>query len=222
MTYLVDRYMAAETVITAAKTGLGFAGSLTANGNPVVGAQLSAYAVDDGTLNITTTPSLTGTVPAGAVSAVIALRINTECECNAPADILLGPTQYVDAITNASVTTIVVPPQQRIIVPAGQSFAINSSSFAVTSGDSYSFSAPMQLPYSSNNSGYVAVVFLNSAGTEIAQAELLLRAGQHLIGTNITDRTGRFAITAMSPSSITTFEFDGAPNLRISSLTLTQ
>jgi hypothetical protein len=82
MTYLVDRYIAVETVINATKINGGFTGSLTSNGKPVPGVQLFAYGVDDGTLNITATASLTNTVPSGAVNAVIALRINTECDCN--------------------------------------------------------------------------------------------------------------------------------------------
>ena len=96
MTNLVDRYIAVETVINATKTNGGFTGSLTSNGKPVPGVQLFAYGVDDGTLNITATASLTNTVPSGAVNAVIALRINTECDCNGSANIFLGTTQYLD------------------------------------------------------------------------------------------------------------------------------
>jgi hypothetical protein len=82
--------------------------------------QLFSYAVDDGTLNITTTASLTNTVPSGAAAAVIALRINTECECEAPANILLGPTQYVDKTSNTAVTTTVVQDYQHIVVKTGK------------------------------------------------------------------------------------------------------
>jgi hypothetical protein len=222
MTYLVDRYMAAETVINATKTVTGFVGSLTSGGYPVPGAQMFAYAIDDGTLNIITNASLTNTVPTGAVNAVIALRINTECECNAPVDILLGPTQYVDETSNTTVTRTVVPPSQRIVVPTGQTLAVNSASFAVTPGDAFSFSAPMQLPHSSNNSGYVAIVFLDGAGTEIERLELPFQAGQSLIWASTTNPMGQFTITAKPPSSITRFDFMGSADLRLSSYTNTE
>lgn len=217
MTYLVDRYMAAETALDAKKTATGFVGSLTSGGHPVPGAQISAYAIDDGTLNITTNASLTNAVPTGAVDAVVALRINTECNCNAPADILLSPTQYVDETANTTVTTTVVPPTQNIVVPTGQSLAVNSAPFAVTPGDVFSFSAPMQLPYSSNNSGYVAIVFLDGSGAEIGRLDLPFQAGQRLIWANTTNRSGQFTITAKPPSSITRFDFMGSGSLRLSS-----
>jgi hypothetical protein len=219
MTYLVDRYMAAETILSATKRNMGFTGSLTSNGKPVPGAQLFAYAVDDGTLNITTTASLTNTVPSAAVNAVIALRINTECDCNGSADIFLGTTQYLDTTSNTAVTPMVVPQSQRIVVPTGQTLLVNSASFAVTPGDTFSFSASMQLPYSSNNSGYIAIVFLDGTSAEIARMILPFRAGRRLISTNTTNRAGRF--TAKPLSSITTFEFNGNANFRLSSLTLT-
>jgi hypothetical protein len=221
MTYLVDRYMAAETIINATKTNTGFTGSVTSQGKPVPGVQLFAYAVDDGTLNITTRPSLTNTVPSGAVNALIALRINVECECNGSANILLGTTQYLDTTSNTAVTTTLVPQSQRIVVPIGQTLAVNSASFAVTPGDTFSALAPMQLPYSSNNSGYVAIVFLDRAGAEIERQMLPFQAGRELIWANTTNQMGQFTITAKLLSSITTFEFNGNTNLRVSSLTLT-
>ncbi len=221
MTYLVDRYIAAETVINAIRTSTGLKGALSSKGKSVPGVQLFAYAVDDGVFNIATTPSLTNTVSSGATYALIAVRINTECECNAPANIWLGPTKYIDGTSNTITTTTVVPQSQRIVVPAGQSLAVNSASFPVTPGDTFSFSAPMQLAYSSNNSGYVAVVFLDGAGVEIERLVLPFQAGRQLIGAKTTDQLGQFTITAKPPSSITTFEFNGNTNLRLSSLTLT-
>jgi len=222
MTYLVDRYMAAETVINETKTNMGFAGSLTSGGNPVPGAQISSYAIDDGTLNIITNASLTNTVPSGAVNAIIALRINTDCNCNAPADILLGPTQYVDETTNTTITTTVAPPSQSIVVPIGHSLAVNSAPFTVSPGDAFSFLAPMQVPYSSNNSGYVAIVFLDQTGAEIGAQYLPFQAGQRLIWSNTTNQLGQFTISAQPPSSITMFDFAGSGNLRLSSYTITE
>jgi hypothetical protein len=58
MTYLVDRYVAAESAINASESNAGFTGTLTSYGMPVAGAKVSVYAVDDGTLNITARASL--------------------------------------------------------------------------------------------------------------------------------------------------------------------
>jgi hypothetical protein len=91
----------------------------------------------------------------------------------------------------------------------------------VTPGNEFSFSAPMQLPYSSNNSGYVAIVFLDGAGAEIERLILPFQAGRRLISTNTTNRAGQFTTSAKPLSSITTFEFNGNTNFWLSSLTLT-
>ena len=91
----------------------------------------------------------------------------------------------------------------------------------MTHGDTFSFSAPMQLPYSSNNSGYVAIVFLDGAGAKIERLTLPFQAGPRLVSTTMTNQLGQFTIIARPSSSLTTFDFNGNTNLRLSSLTLT-
>lgn len=221
MTSLINRYAAAETVIKAATNSSGFAGTLTSNDMPVTGAKISAYAVDDGTLTITTTASVTNTVPAGATSAVAALRINTECSCNAAADVLIGTAQYRDLTFQTTVTAPIVPPNSRVVVPLGQSLLANSKMILVTPGNRFSFSVPMQVPYSSRNSGFVAIVFLNAAGAEIWRWVLPLTPGQRFIGSNVTTKSGQFTINA-KPSSVTQLSFSGNPSYRVSSVTLSQ
>ena len=216
MTYLVDRYVAAESAINATETSAGFTGTLTSNGTPVGGARVNAYAVDDGTLNITTTASLTNTVPSGAVTAQIGLRINTECNCNSAANVLLGSTVYDDLTSNTSITTNVVSPTQRVVVAAGQTMSIDSAPFAVTPGDAFSFSEPMQVPYSSSNSGYVAITFFDGTGAGIERLELPFLPGQRFIGADTTNSMGRFKITT-TPPTIAMFNFAGNPKLRLSS-----
>ncbi|MGH9776743.1 MAG: hypothetical protein ACRD50_17595 [Candidatus Acidiferrales bacterium] len=216
MTYLVDRYVAAETVINATETNAGFTGTLTSHGMPVAGAKIFAYAVGDGMLNITKTASLMNTVPSGAAAALVALRINTDRYCNGPANVLLGSALYVDQTSNTTVTTNVVSPSQRVVVPVGQTMPENSTSFPVTPGDAFSFSVPMQVPYSSSNSGYVAIVFFNGTGAEIESLELPFQPRQRFIGANTTNSMGQFTITT-KPPTIVMFNFLGNPNLRLSS-----
>ncbi|MDQ6869729.1 MAG: hypothetical protein M3178_15710 [Pseudomonadota bacterium] len=215
MTFLVDRYAAAETVINTTKTNAGFTGTLTSHGTPVGGAQIFAYAVDDGTLNITTTASVTNTVPAGAAVAVVALRINTECNCDGAANVLLGSAQYIDETQHATVTANVVPPSQRVVVPMGQTMSANSTPFRVAPGNQFTFSVPMQVPYSSSNTGYVAIIFLGGTGAEIWRGELPFKPGQRLIGSNTTNNNGQFTIT-VRPPPLVMFSFSGQANLRLS------
>ncbi len=217
MTNLVDRYAASESIMTGAGTSLGFKGTLTSKGAPVGGAQISAYAIDDGTLNITTTASIQSKVPPDAFVAVIALRINTECNCNAPANVLLGAAKYSDDTSHAIVLRQLTSASQRIVVPAGQTMSLNSTPIPVTPGDALTFSVPMQVPFSSANSGYVALAFLTKDGTEISRLELPFHPAQRLIGIATTDMKGQFAISAKT-TSLASFTFAGNAKLRMSSI----
>jgi len=221
MTYLVDRYAASETAIDVRRTASGFEGRLASRERPVGGASLSAYEVDDGTLNITWTPSLTGTVPQGAVAALFGLRVNIECNCDGPANLMLGAVRYLDETSSASEVLNLVPPSQRLIVPATQTKLVNSPSFPVTPGDSFSFSAPMKLPYSSRNTGYVAIIFLGTNGLEVQRMELPFQPGQRGIGSFVTDSRGRFEVAmpgSAKPPAIARFTFPGSRLYRLSSL----
>lgn len=216
MTYLVNRYTTAETIITAAPTKSGYAGTLTSKGIPVGGAKVSVYKLDDGKQNIMTTPTLKNIVPPDAALAVVALRINTECNCNGPADVLLGPARYVNETSHTTIVKTMRETSQRLVVSPGQTLLVNSTPIQVTPGDAFSFSVPMQMPYTSANTGYVAIAFLRKSGTEIMRLELPFQPGHQLIGTATTDMIGRFAI-ATEPASFATFTFSGNANLRLSS-----
>jgi hypothetical protein len=223
MTYLVNRYLAAETEIQAVRTRTGFEGRLVSHGIPVADAQISAYAVDDGALNIKTTSLLTDTVPPGSVAARVGLRINVECNCNGPVDILLGPAQFVDKKTGALAVRDIVTPMQRVVLTAQQTMLKNSPSFSVTAGNAFSFSISMLTSYDSRNSGYVAIIFLDAAGKEITRMELPLRVGQRPIFMGRTDRNGGFTVDvpeAPISSSLVSFDFSGSDNFRLKSVTL--
>jgi hypothetical protein len=222
MTYLVNRYAAAETILSAQQTSGGFSGVITSGGLPFSGAQISAYEIDDGTLKLTSTPSLNGSVPAGATAAFAALRVNTECGCGGPANILLGLAQYIDNTSSQTVTETLTPANQRIILAPSQSSLVDSSTFPVTAGDAFTFSIPMQASYSSSNSGYVAIIFLNKAQQEITRMELSFQPGQQLIWAGPTDTSGAFALPLPAPvPSLVTFNFAGDSAHRISSALVT-
>ncbi len=223
MTYVVDRYAAAETSIEAARTSSGYSGTLTSHGVPAAGAPIAVYEVDNGTLSITTVASLANTVPPGAALAVVALRVNTECGCSGAANVQLGVVRYTDQTSRTTVRTEIVDPSERVIVPAGQSLSLNSQPFAVTPGDAFAFSVPMEVPFSSSNTGYVAIAFLDANYAEIVRMQLELEPGQRLLGMAETDSRGRFALalpSATSSPAVALFRFAGDAQLRLTSTVL--
>lgn len=225
MTYLVDRYLAAQTALQASKTATGFAGSLTtARGTPVDQAQVSAYEIDDGSLNLTWTASRQAIVPPEAVQALFAVRINVnDTHFNSPVNIHLGPVQYVDKTSDQTVVHTLTPADGRIVLAAGQRSTVDSGKFPVKAGNACTFSASMQVPYSSKNCGYVALVFLDHAGHEVLpRVELPFQPGRRLIWMGSTDPQGRFTVQMPKSTpvpSIVTFDFPGSQKLRLNSMT---
>ena len=220
MTYLLGRYLAAQTEIKAVKTLFGFKGVLRAHCKPVINAPVSAYEIDDGSLNLTSTASRTATVPVGAVSARIGLRINVESGCtDKSADILLSKAQYVDEKSKQTVLRKVAS-SEHVVVPAGDKVSTTSGKFPVTPGDTCTFSIPMRVTYSSRDSGNVCLIFLNGAGKEITRLLIPLEPGERLIWTGKTDDKGEFVVPSKTNPPIVRLDFAGDEGRRMASMVL--
>ena len=204
-----DRYLAQQSVFNVNQTGNGFNGLLTTTqGAVVANAPIAASAIDDGILRIQTNPSIQGTVPAGAVTAVIGLRVGIELAGSGPINVLLGTAKYTDiALMQTFTQTISWAP---LVYAAGTCStgnynypcAFNGNSFPVTAGDSFTFTVPMEASYTSNNNGYVTVIFLGSNGLEISRQYIYFKAGQQLIWSGDTDSNGNFTITMPSGQTV--------------------
>ena len=223
MTYLVNRYATAETELKATRTKTGFQGTLTSDGIPVADAEIIANAIDDGILNIISVTSLTQIVPPGSATALLGFRINVECNCDGPADITLGTARYVDRDSNLSIVRDITPPSQRVVLSPQQVMSRNSPAFPVTAGHAFSLSLPMQIAYGSEQSGYVAIVFFNAAGKEIARMKLPFQPGRRAFFKGRTNKGGTFVANmpaGTTPPSIAAFDFPGSANFRLSSVTI--
>jgi hypothetical protein len=93
-----------------------------------------------------------------------------------------------------------------------------------SSGDPYTIQVPMSTTLASANSGYVALVFLDSQGQEIERLRLPFEPVERPIGTLATDAQGRFTISpdeATLRSSINfRAEFAGDARHRLASATV--
>jgi len=203
MTWLVHRYLAAQTKLTLHRAGNRLEGRITDIADrPVDSAPIFVTARFFGGPEAFAAGMRSGRVPPNAASALFALRINAECNCSGRADVTLGGIQYRDdrsgqtvrrAFRSFSVPGGVVG-QDRFEVSPGQMTVQNTSVFPVTANDPFTVRMPIRMDSASAGSGYVAIVFLDVAGNELERVRLPFAAVERLAGVPTTDPQGRFSL----------------------------
>jgi hypothetical protein len=232
MTWLVNRYAAAETRITVQRVGDRLTGQLVgADGQPLAGKRLQITAVDVTNAGPPAEVIRSGTVPRDATRALFALRINQECNCSGPVDVTFGPPSYRDDRTGERVVRAFqvrgarpVPGGVRIIAPAGQPFMPNTLPWPVRPGDPWTVEVAMGTTEASQHSGYVALIFQDQTGKGIQRIPLWFQLAKRPIGQASTNAAGQFTL-ALSPALLQLnpafeIEFGGDDAFRPSSIFL--
>jgi hypothetical protein len=208
MTWLVNRYLTAKTLIVLHSTGSRLHGKLTDEiGHPIANAPVILSAETTGGAGSLALHERSGHVPPKAVSALVALRINTECNCAGMADIEIGTIRYSDdysgqttqqAFRELPLARGVATAPARFQSGPGQAIVHNTPTFSVSTGDPFTIQVPMHLTLASIGTGYVALIFLNAEGKELERLRLLLEPIDIPIGTATTDGDGRFSLLTRS------------------------
>jgi len=224
MTYLVDRYIAAETRLTLKDKDHRLSGRLTdANGQPVGGQALQILATDTSPALSQTVKTLTGEVPPQAAQALLAIRINTECSCSGPADVTIGPMNYQDGQSGRQLPLNFA--NSRFVAGTGEALSQNTARFPVAAGNSFTLQVPMSASYASRSSGYVGIIFLDSAGRELERLRLPFQPQSWRLDT-VTNADGRFSLDPAANPTAPAFvrdhpayqvDFAGSPALRMTS-----
>ncbi|MBI4673620.1 MAG: carbohydrate binding domain-containing protein [Chloroflexi bacterium] len=160
--------------------------------------------------------TLTGTVPSGATQANVGFRVNTECGCAGTSEFLLYDARYVQG----NETTNRVPNSrfmngldrwgfwgngsarlkpsdqgqgQRLHVTAtrSQTAAINSTTFPVSPGTTYTVTFSARVSPVSAGSGYFDLIFLKTSN-EGTRKQIPLNTATVRIGDTATDQAGSF------------------------------
>ncbi len=159
-----------------------------------------------------------GTVPSTARSAVVGLRINSECgDCGGPGDVLLRSFRYTEATAPARtvdldfgsglagwtpwgsgrflIEPIDSPPYQalHVVVQPAEFGALNSGPFAVTPGAPFSFEVSATVPPESAGSGYLAIFFLSMAGREVSRERSPIEPVRVLVAQTSTGTDGWYS-----------------------------
>ncbi len=232
MTWLVNRYAAAETHLTVQRTGDRLEGQLTGpDGTPLPGQHVEVMAEDTRNGGLPAERALSGTVPADADNALLILRINAECGCSGPVNVTLGPARYRDDRTGQEVVRAFTVPgvaeaggRMHITGAAGQTFRANSAPWAVRPGDPWTLHIPVGAAAASAHSGYAALVFRRKDMHEAWRIPLWFAPASQRLAEVTTDADGRFLLAPKSPASIPNpafrIEFGGTASYRPSASTV--
>jgi hypothetical protein len=201
MTWLVNRYVASPTRLVLRHAGSRLLGQVINNTDqPLAGAPVTLAAELSGASGAPVLHTRSGRVPPNARSAVLALRINVECDCSGLADVGIGPVRYHDDRIGQTVERAFRPPSAsaatlaRFQAEPGQSITQNAPGFPITADNPFTLQVPMRTNLASAGSGYVALVFLDAQGTEVERFRLPFEPAEQPIGTVTTDAQGRFSL----------------------------
>jgi hypothetical protein len=217
-TNLIDRYLRPRTALRLDVNALAADGTLVdAHGQPLPGRpiELSLTPLDGpgGFADYV----LTGSVPAGAATAVVGFRVNMECFCAGSSDFRLDGVRYAESggpnrVANPGFDqgwtgwgawgdgSVSLEASDRgglllhASVSAGQFAALNSAEFPVTGGGAFAVDFSARVALLSRGSGYFTVIFLGPT-TEVARRTVPLAPAVVSLGTVSTAADGSFHMT---------------------------
>jgi hypothetical protein len=220
-TWLINRYFRARTELHIAvdQEGTTASGTLeTTGGRPITGADVDVTVTPTSGSGVFAEYTITGTVPAGAVEAVAAFRVNTECGCASDADLTLYEARYTQGsetsnrVPNGSFDdglngwtiwgdgTIELQPSDRggvnmlhVAAPPPQVAAANSAAFSVAPDATFSATFGARVAPGSEWSGYFAIVFLSQT-QEVGRPIALIAPAALPVGTATTNAQGAFQV----------------------------
>lgn len=225
-TWLINRYFRPRTKLSLEISDSGATGKLTnARGGALSGrpVELKATPLDGSGSYFDYT--LSRTVSAGARTAVVGYRVNTECDCSGPADFTLYESRYQEpggsnrvpnarfdqglegwGITGDAVQVLeptATGQALHLTAAPGQIANTDSAPFPVTASAQFTVTFSARVSSASTGSGYFHVVFLGPDGLEISRSTANLAAVPIALGKPTTSPRGAFSapLPPLSPGS---------------------
>ena len=198
---------AATTASTLAATSSGstVSGTLkTSAGTALANATVSAYALDVTARGGLSWRQYSGTVPTGAVYAVLGVRGGTEgATISAAGGASIGGVWYVEPTTGlwsdtspVSQAIAGIPDSVRTYaLTPGQTISSNLGAFYVTSGQPYAIYMAIAATGNAANAGYLGVIFYNAKGVELRRDKIWFTSAQVDLGSVTTNSSGQYTLS---------------------------
>ncbi|HKW99611.1 MAG TPA: hypothetical protein VJN43_17860 [Bryobacteraceae bacterium] len=229
-THLINRYFRTRTELTLTGDTRQISGTLMSGANALASASVQFTANPLTGLGSVSDYVLSGSVPAGATTAVVGVRVNIECGCRGTSDIALYRFAYTES--NQHSTTLDFSSglngwgldtdgqeavesgsansgqDLHLTVQPGQHALLNSQNFAVTAGASFTLHITARVSPDSAASGYFAIIFL--AQSELERETLIFQPPVVPIGSATTAADGSYRLEP-DPAAFTkdAYEIDG-------------
>ncbi len=160
---------------------------------------------------------VTGVVPDGATTADVGYRINEECACNGPVDLLVEEFNYSEnggpnPISNpdfvagpagwirwGEAAQVVETGGLHVQAAYGQVASLNSEMFPVASGASFTMTYSARISPQSDGNGHFTLIFHGEDGP-IRRFRKHIRPSRALAGHTVTDADGRFELVVETPA----------------------
>ena len=220
-TGIIASYLRERTRVTGLKKGFHVVGKLASfDGASITKVPVQLQYLDsDGPGRFHTFVS-EGVAPSDAQSAMLAIRINTECHCSSRSDVGFrffefsqdnvpalrqGATFYKKAAWQVAgsaqvgfvATDSSYPDTITVKAQPDQSSQINQKGhFTVVGGARFKFSVQLRCSLASDDSGSVAIIFLGKNGHEVDRESVPIRAAYQEDMETVTDAEGKFDFLA--------------------------
>jgi hypothetical protein len=194
------QYLRPSASLRLSRSGQEITGTLSGqDGAAIGGAAIDLTAIDVGGRLAPTARHLASTVPAGAATAIVGIRVGLEgaCVCAGPTTAVVGaihykeqgrPQQDIPPIQSAPTSLLTLP------LAPGRTFAPNLKQFPVTPSAAYTFDTSIAATAAADRAGYVTVVFLDGTGKGFTRVRLWFTPSTQPLTRVETDARGAFSL----------------------------
>ena len=238
LTSLVAHYMRDRVTVHVERHGTVVSGRLLdERSNPIPDAAINIQMTSASGYGPLGWQAVSGNVPEGAVRANFALRMKTECGCEAASAIALQEFDYSERIGEESTNATRLAADFRnwetrgngaievnssgisITTRPGQRSAVDSPQFPTTPGSKFDARALYSTQPGADQGALGVVRFYDAEGKEIRRTYILLEPNWSTVATTKTKADGTFQLTLQSEPDVGHFSFkveaSGASNYRM-------
>ena len=223
LSHVIARYRMERTKLVAVRAGAAVRGQLTdERGKPIPNAKVVLRVVGVAPGLPPPVHSVNGIVPAKARFAIIGMRVNVECLCAGPNDLLVGDLRYTESAGGTVVQQYDLPaeaerhsghlwngiematevigghPFAHLVVSPDHHFGFNSPMFNVTSGAHFDFQVPMAAVSGGGMFGAATIIWFDDPKHALNVTRIYLGRDGVPVGSAVTGTDGHFSIAKTS------------------------